>query len=133
MGKDPPERSLLQRYLPWRCSAKKAGFDPCQECHSCQTRLLPGNQPDIIRVLHEKPNSISVDDIRTQINNDVAIKPYSSKYKIYIVNEAEKMTQQAQNALLKTLEEPPEYVVILLLTSNLNALLPTILEQVRST
>jgi DNA polymerase-3 subunit delta' len=45
------------------------------------------------------------------------------------VNEAEKMTQQAQNALLKTLEEPPEYAVILLLTTNVNALLPTILSR----
>ena len=59
----------------------------------------------------------------------MSIKPYSGKWKIYIVNEAEKMTVQAQNALLKTLEEPPEYGVILLLTSNVNALLPTILSR----
>ena len=77
------------------------------------------NQPDIIYVSHEKPNTISVDDIRAQINNDVAIKPYSSKYKVYIINEAEKMTPQAQNAILKTLEEPPAYAVILLLLMKL--------------
>lgn len=64
-----------------------------------------------------------------QINNDIAIKPYSSPYKIYIMNEAEKMTPQAQNAILKTLEEPPEYAVIMLLTSNVNGLLPTILSR----
>ncbi len=56
---------------------------------------------------HEKPNSIGVEDIRSQVNNDMAIKPYSSPYKIYIINEGRKMTVQAQNALLKTLEEPP--------------------------
>lgn len=78
---------------------------------------------------HEKPNTISVDDIRAQVNNDVAIKPYSSRYKVYIINEAEKMTTQAQNAILKTLEEPPEYAVILLLVSNVNTLLPTILSR----
>ena len=78
---------------------------------------------------HEKHNTISVDDIRTQVNNDVAIKPYSSRYKVYIINEAEKMTPQAQNAILKTLEEPPEYAVILLLVSNVNTLLPTILSR----
>ena len=78
---------------------------------------------------HEKPNTISVDDIRAQINNDVGIKPYSGPYKIYIVNEAEKMTPQAQNAILKTLEEPPAYAVILLLTTNVNSLLPTILSR----
>ncbi len=101
---------------------------PCQECHSCK-QALGANQPDIIKVLHEKPGTISVDDIRTQINNDVAIKPYKSPYKVYIVSEAEKMTPQAQNALLKTLEEPPAYAVILLLTTNLNSLLPTILSR----
>ncbi len=90
---------------------------------------MSGNQPDIIYVSHEKPNTISVDDIRTQVNNDVAIKPYSSRYKVYIINEAEKMTPQAQNAILKTLEEPPEYAVILLLVSNVNTLLPTILSR----
>ena len=102
--------------------------NPCQECHSCK-QALSDNQPDIIKVMHEKPNTISVDDIRAQINNDVAIKPYSSPYKVYIINEAEKMTVQAQNAILKTLEEPPEYAVILLLTSNVNSLLPTILSR----
>ena len=97
-------------------------------CHSCK-QALSDNQPDIIYVSHEKPNTISVDDIRAQINNDIAIKPYSSPYKIYIMNEAEKMTPQAQNAILKTLEEPPEYAVIMLLTSNVNSLLPTILSR----
>ena len=75
---------------------------------------------------HEKPNTISVDDIRTQVNNDIVIKPYSSKYKIYIIPEADLMSAQAQNALLKTIEEPPEYAVIMLLTENAEALLPTI-------
>ena len=102
--------------------------DPCGECHSCK-QAETGNQPDIIFVSHEKPNTIGVDDIREQINQDVAIKPYSSRYKIYIMNEGEKMTPQAQNALLKTLEEPPEYAVILILTTNLNSLLPTILSR----
>lgn len=106
----------------------RQGADPCGECHSC-VQAESGNHPDIIFLTHEKPNVISVEDIRTQVNNDMAIKPYSGKWKIYIVNEAEKMTVQAQNALLKTLEEPPEYGVILLLVSNVNALLPTILSR----
>ena len=75
---------------------------------------------------HEKPNTISIDDIREQINNDIVIKPYSSKYKIYIVPDADMMSVQAQNALLKTIEEPPAYAVILLLTENAEILLPTI-------
>ena len=107
---------------------KEGAEVPCQKCHSCK-QALSGNQPDIIKVTHEKPNTISVDDIRMQISGDVGIKPYSSPYKIYIMNEAEKMTQQAQNALLKTLEEPPEYVIIMLLTTNVNAFLQTILSR----
>lgn len=99
--------------------------EPCQECHSCR-QALSKNHPDIIRVTHEKPNTIGVEDIRRQINSDMGIKPYSSPYKIYIIGEGEKMTTAAQNALLKTLEEPPEYGVIMILTDQPSALLPTI-------
>ena len=106
----------------------RQGIEPCHECHSCK-QALSGNHPDIVFITHEKPNTISVDDIRSQINGDIAIKPYSGPKKIYIMNEGEKMTVQAQNALLKTLEEPPEYAVILILTTNVNSLLPTILSR----
>ena len=101
------------------------GSEPCGKCHSC-IQAESGNQPDIIYVTHEKPGSISVDDIRGQVNGDIKIKPYSSPYKIYIIDEAEKLTQQAQNALLKTIEEPPAYAIIMLLTANEGMLLSTI-------
>lgn len=104
---------------------EKEGTDGCGECKSCH-QADDHNHPDIIYVSHEKPNNISVDDIRTQLNNNIVIKPYSSKYKIYIVDEAEKMNQQAQNALLKTIEEPPAYAVIMLLTTNADSFLQTI-------
>ena len=105
----------------------EAGYgDACGMCRSCH-QMDTGNQPDVKWLTHDKPATISVDDVRTQINADIAIKPYSSKYKIYIVDEAEKMNEQAQNALLKTIEEPPEYGIIMLLTNNLEAMLPTIL------
>lgn len=99
--------------------------DGCMKCRSCR-QAAGRNQPDILYLTHEKPNSISVDDVRKQINADVPIKPYSSRYKVYIVDEAEKMTAYAQNALLKTIEEPPAYAVLLLLTTNAEMLLPTI-------
>ncbi len=121
-------KEFIARIFAMALQCEEEGVNPCQKCHSCK-QALSDNQPDIIRVTHEKPNTISVDDIRAQVNNDVAIKPYSSPYKIYIINEAEKMTVQAQNAILKTLEEPPEYVVILLLTTNVNSLLSTILSR----
>ena len=99
--------------------------EPCGKCHSCK-QAESGNHPDIIRVTHEKPNSISVDDIRTQVNNTVDIKPYQGPYKVYIIPQADMMTPQAQNAILKTIEEPPSYAVFLLLTENVETLLPTI-------
>lgn len=101
---------------------------PCGTCRSCK-QAISGNHPDIKWINHEKPNSIGVEDIRIQINQDVDIKPYVGPYKIYIMNEGEKMTPQAQNALLKTLEEPPEYVVIIILTTNAQALLQTVISR----
>lgn len=98
---------------------------PCGRCMSC-IQVAGGSQPDIIHITHEKPNTIGVDEIREQIVNDMNIRPYASKWKIYICNEAEKMTVSTQNALLKTLEEPPEYGIVMLLTTSTEALLPTI-------
>lgn len=104
------------------------GERPCNQCRSCK-QAMNGNHPDIIYVEHDKPNVISVDNIRTQINGDIAIKPYSGPHKIYIMDEAEKMNKAAQNALLKTIEEPPHYAIIFLLTTNAAGFLPTILSR----
>lgn len=127
-GEKSSGKEFIARMFAMSLQCEKGEIEPCQECRSCK-QALSDNHPDIIRVTHEKPNTISVEDIRTQVNNDVAIKPYSGTYKIYLINEAEKMTPQAQNAILKTLEEPPSYAVILLLTANVNSLLPTILSR----
>lgn len=118
-------KRMLAEAFAMALQCEKGGDEPCMECRSCH-QAMDYNQPDIIYVSHEKPNTISVDDIRTQLVNDMAIKPYSSKYKVYIVDEAEKMNQQAQNAMLKTIEEPPAYGVILLLTTNADSFLQTI-------
>jgi len=101
--------------------------DACEECLPCK-KVADGNHPDVLYVTHEK-NDITVDDIRSQINGTVDIRPYESTYKIYIIDDAERMNIQAQNALLKTLEEPPAYVVILLLATNQDRFLPTILSR----
>lgn len=121
-------KEFIARIFAATLQCEKGGLEPCMECHSCK-QTFSMNHPDIIKVVHEKPNSIGVDDIRTQVANDVVIKPYSSPKKIYIINEGEKMTVAAQNALLKTLEEPPSYTVILILTTNVDALLPTIVSR----
>jgi len=82
--------------------------------------------PDLVELTHEKPGTISVDEIRSQVTDQLAIKPFRASRKVVIIDEAEKMTVQAQNALLKTIEEPPAYAVILLLTSAEQMLLETI-------
>lgn len=121
-------KEFIAKIFAMALQCEKGDIDPCNECHACK-QALSGNQPDIIHLTHEKPNVITVDDIREQINSDIVIKPYACDRKIYIINEAEKMNVQAQNALLKTLEEPPEYAVIIILTTNVDALLPTILSR----
>ena len=81
------------------------------------------NSPDYIEI---KPdgNSIKIAQIR-KLQSDILVKPYKS-YKIYVIDEAQKMTVEAQNALLKTLEEPPKYAIIILITDNKESLLDTI-------
>ena len=127
-GEEGAGKNMLARAFAQTLQCERGGTEPCGESHSCK-QAMSGNQPDIITVTHEKPASIGVEDIRGQLCGDIQIKPYSSPYKIYIVDEAEKMTVQAQNALLKTIEEPPAYGVIMLLTTNADAFLPTILSR----
>ena len=102
-------------------------IENCGECHSCK-QAETDSHPDIRILHHEKPTTISVNEIRQQVCDDVYIKPYSD-HKIYIIPDGEMMTVQAQNALLKTLEEPPSYTVIIILTSNIEAFLPTIISR----
>ena len=118
-------KKMLAKLFATTLQCETGKSEPCNECRSC-IQANNGNHPDIITVKHEKPGSISVDDIRSQVNGDIMIKPYSSPYKIYIIPEADLLTVQAQNALLKTIEEPPEYAIIFLLTENADSLLPTI-------
>ena len=95
-------------------------------CGICQACLLYGNgsNPDFRRIWSEEA-SIGIDEIR-EIQGDVTLRPMYSKRKVYIIENADKMTVQAQNCLLKTLEEPPPYVVIMLTVSNYEAMLETI-------
>lgn len=106
---------------------EEEGIVACGRCKSCR-QMDSGNQPDFKRVVREKA-SLGVKEIREQVTSDVQIKPYSSAYKVYLIEEAEKMTEEAQNALLKTIEEPPEYAVFLILVSRQEQLLPTVLSR----
>ncbi len=124
-GEQGSGKKLLSKLFARTLLCEKNLGDPCNQCVSC-VQAESNNNPDSIVVNHDKPNSISIDEIREQVNNDVMVKPYAGKYKVYIIPDADKMTEQAQNAILKTIEEPPAYAVIILLTENVEALLPTI-------
>ena len=124
-GEPGSGKKLLAGTFAAALQCESGESEPCMTCDSCK-KVIGKNHPDIITVTHEKPGSISIDEVRDQVVRDVDIKPYCSPYKIYIIPDAEMMTVQAQNAILKTIEEPPEYAVIMLLTENAEALLPTI-------
>ena len=96
---------------------------PCNTCKACMS-FETENNPDII-IIDQKEDTIKTEQIKNLVSN-VLEKPIQSKKKIYIINNSENMTKEAQNSLLKTLEEPPEYVVIILVTKNDNLLLNTI-------
>lgn len=105
------------------CDAPQNAGLPCGECRPC---LMMGrdSNPDYHSISCEEL-SIGVDLIR-EIQTDAVLKPMYSKRKVYIIEEAAKMTEQAQNCLLKTFEEPPGYVVVILLTTNYEKLLETV-------
>ena len=98
---------------------------PCNICVSCVT-FNSENNPDIFYVKGSKESSITISDIRSQVIEKINIKQYSYKYKIFIIDKADTMTVQAQNALLKTLEEPPSYAIFILISKNLDSILSTV-------
>ena len=99
--------------------------EPCGQCGNCQ-RIVQGTSLDVIEI--DAASNTSVDNIR-DLREQVAFTPAESRYKVYIIDEVHMLSTGAFNALLKTLEEPPEYAVILILTTNVGALLPTILSR----
>ena len=80
-GPDLSGKMMIAEAFARALLCEKQDPDGCGECRSCR-QSDDRNNPDIIYVKHDKPNTISVDDIRTQLNNDIVIKPYSNQYKI---------------------------------------------------
>jgi DNA polymerase-3 subunit delta' len=97
---------------------------PCMQCPACK-KILSGNSPDVIYVNKGDKTVLGVDPIRV-VREDVRIAPNELPAKIYIIEEAHLMNQNAQNAFLLTLEEPPPYVHFLLLCESASALLETV-------
>lgn len=96
---------------------------PCNKCKSC-IEFDSNNNPDFF-VIEPDGSSIKIDQIR-QMQKSILEKPIESNKKVYIINDAETMTKEAQNCMLKTLEEPQDFIVIILIASNENNILPTV-------
>ncbi len=118
------KRTLARYFAKSLVCRHPEGGRPCGTCDSCAA-ADSGNHPDI-RFIRTEENTLTVGQIREELVQDMEILPYYSGRKVYVVEDADKMNLQAQNALLKTIEEPPEYGVVLLLSVNPEGLLPTV-------
>ncbi|PWB47963.1 MAG: DNA polymerase III subunit delta' [Candidatus Methylomirabilota bacterium] len=116
----PPESPHALRLTP---------HDACGACRSCRN-IAAGQHPDV-QVIEPDGAFIKIEQIRT-LEADAALVPYEAPWKVFILDSAERMTEQAANALLKTLEEPAKDTVFILLTSAVAALLPTIVSRCQS-
>lgn len=119
---------ILAKALNCELYSKKQKFgEPCGKCESCRA-TTNGSHLDLIEI--DAASNRSIDDVR-EIREKVKLAPVSSRFKIYIVDEAHMMTRDAFNAFLKTLEEPPAHVIFILATTEAEKLLPTILSRVQ--
>src|SRR3989339_1165522 len=108
------------------CAHLKSG-EPCLKCDSCKT-ILDGRALDIIEI--DAASHTGVDNIR-ELKETVQLPPSALKYKIYIIDEVHMLSGGAFNALLKTLEEPPEHVIFILATTEVHKIPETILSRVQ--
>lgn len=124
------KKTLVNEFAKLLLCEHPDGNEPCGQCASCKYFNEFGEHPNYTRLSLDKKATIGVEEVR-EMSDGVYTAPYMSDKKVYVITDAEKMTTQAQNALLKILEEPPEYVAFFLLTSNRYAMLSTILSRCR--
>lgn len=121
-------KTLIAKTFAKTLLCENSGVNPCNKCSSCLS-FDTDNNPDIFYITPKDKKSIGADIVREDITENALIRPFKYKYKIYIVEEFNLFTVQAQNAFLKTLEEPPSYVKFLLMTTDYTSLLETILSR----
>lgn len=108
------------------CESDKCA--PCGTCSGC-VKAKAKSHPDIAYITKGDETSIGVDEVREQIINQVYLKPYISKRRIFIIEDGDFLTEAAQNSLLKVLEEPPEYVTFIICVTKQDRLLSTVLSR----
>lgn len=127
VGKGGSGKKMIANAFIKYMQCENPSHEACGVCSSCRF-FDGGNHPDVIYVSTEK-KTIGVDEVREQILETVELLPYAFPKKIYVIPNAHTLTPQAQNALLKTLEEPPEYAQFILLAQSTEPLLQTILSR----
>ncbi len=110
------------------CIDMDGDVDPCDKCISCR-KVDSGTSSDVIRISLEKGRKqIGIDEVRT-LQGSAALKPVESDLKTFIINDTDKLSEEAFNCLLKTLEEPPPSTLIILLVNSMDALPETIVSR----
>lgn len=127
-GEEGSGRYTLASAFAKALQCESGGSEACGQCKSCK-QAENDNHPDIIVVSKDKDTVLSAEAIREQVVDTMDIKPYSSKYKIYIIRDGEMMSEEAASALLKTIEEPPEYGIVIIITKSMEKMLPTIVSR----
>ena len=127
-GEEGSGRYTLASAFAKALQCESGGSEACGQCKSCK-QAENDNHPDIIVVSKDKDTVLSAEAIREQVVDTMDIKPYSSKYKIYIIRDGEMMSEEAASALLKTIEEPPEYGIVIIITKSMEKMLPTIISR----
>lgn len=124
-GPEGSGKRLLASLIATSIACRAEGRRPCSHCEACR-KIREGISPDVITVTALKDRrTIGVEAVR-EIRHTAYIHPNDLSVKIYVFPDAERLTGQAQNALLKLFEEPPRGVYFLLLTSSASSLLPTV-------
>lgn len=126
-GKEGVGKKQLAFQFAKALNCPEEGEDSCDQCLSCR-RINHSNHPDVSLLELQDGKFIGIEQVR-EMQKEIAYKPYQSDWKIYIIDGADKMTPEAANSLLKTLEEPPHYAILILLAWELDKLLPTIISR----
>ena len=120
-------KTTMARLFAKALDCKEGIGHQCNHCDSCE-KIIHGQHPDVIEI--DAASNSTVDSVRQLIENG-SYQPLLSRYKVYIIDEVHNMSDSAFNALLKTIEEPPSFVIFILATTDPQKVLPTILSRVQ--
>ncbi|MFC1674509.1 DNA polymerase III subunit delta' [Candidatus Omnitrophota bacterium] len=126
-GPEGVGKALAARAFAKSVNCLEAGVDSCDRCISCK-RIDNAQHPDVYFIEPSEKGIIKIEYIR-ELKKRIALKPYEAKFKVFIINEAQRMNAEAQNALLKVLEEPPAHSLIILVSSKPALLFGTIISR----